>query len=143
MGSAEEVLCTLLGSCIGLALYDQQNQIGGLAHIVLPRARAATDVPGKFADTAIPELLRRIDEIGGNGRSVNARIAGGADMFNTGTDDTVGSQNLAAVEELLETRGIPVTGRHCGGEQGRRVSFEVESGRVFVEQVGVEGRIEI
>ena len=30
------VLRTLLGSCIGLALYDQNRRVGGLAHVVLP-----------------------------------------------------------------------------------------------------------
>ena len=50
-------LRTLLGSCVGLALHDRRHKVGGLAHIVLPRARGKTDRPGKFVDTAIPTLI--------------------------------------------------------------------------------------
>lgn len=33
------LLRTLLGSCVGLALHDRCQQVGGLAHIVLPMHR--------------------------------------------------------------------------------------------------------
>ena len=39
------VLRTLLGSCIGLALYDHTHKVGGLAHIVLMRPMDATLIP--------------------------------------------------------------------------------------------------
>ena len=52
------VLRTLLGSCVGLVLYDQRNRVGALAHIVLPSANGSNTHPGKYADTAIPELIR-------------------------------------------------------------------------------------
>ena len=37
VASDGELLRTLLGSCIGLALYDRRRQVGGLAHIVFTR----------------------------------------------------------------------------------------------------------
>ena len=39
------VLRTLLGSCIGLVLYDRKRKVGGLAHVVLPESRGETDRP--------------------------------------------------------------------------------------------------
>ncbi len=48
------VLRTLLGSCIGLALYDHTHKVGGLAHIVLPQSRDPGGPAGKFVNTAIP-----------------------------------------------------------------------------------------
>jgi chemotaxis protein CheD len=143
VASEEGVLCTLLGSCIGLALYDQRRRVGGLVHIVLPHSRGKTDLPGKYVDTAIPELLSRLEEAGGNQRTVTARIAGGANMFNTSAQATVGSQNLDAVEKALEKRGVPVLGRHCQGEHGRKMTFHIDSGKVFIEQVGVGQPFEI
>ena len=31
-----DCLRTLLGSCLGVALYDRRLKLGGLAHVVLP-----------------------------------------------------------------------------------------------------------
>ena len=52
---------TLLGSCVGVVLYDRVARLGGVAHIVLPDSRGATEHPGRFADTAIPALIADID----------------------------------------------------------------------------------
>jgi chemotaxis protein CheD len=141
MGEIEVVrgsflLRTLLGSCIGLILYDARNQIGGLAHVVLPTSSGQKATPGKYADTALAELLRQIAELGGRERSLTAKMAGGANMFSTSGPATIGDQNIAAVERLLKEAGIPITARHCGGRVGRRVAFEVDTGRVLIETVG-------
>ena len=61
---------TLLGSCVGVVLYDRAAKLGGLAHIVLPSARGAVDHPGKYADTAIPALIADFDRrLGGKVRA--------------------------------------------------------------------------
>ena len=60
VGKDGALLRTLVGSCVGLALHDRRQRIGGLAHIVLPRAAGATDHPAKFVDTAIPALLAQL-----------------------------------------------------------------------------------
>jgi len=130
------VLRTLLGSCIGLALHDPRTRVGGLAHIVLPASRGDMSPPGKFADTALPELLRLIGELGGRTDKLIAKVAGAANMFSASTGNLIGEQNLTAVEELLASRKIPVVGRHCGGTQGRRMAFFVETGEVTIDIVG-------
>lgn len=130
------VLRTLLGSCIGLALYDSRRRIGGLAHIVLPNSNGQGTPPGKYADTAIPELMRQIEQLGGNLRNISARFAGGSNMFATSGPGSIGEQNQAVVDQLLKEAGIPVLGRHCGGQQGRRMALNVETGVVTIEIVG-------
>lgn len=130
------ILRTLLGSCIGLVLFDQRNRVGGLAHIVLPTSNGSDHAPGKYANTAIPELIRQIEQSGGRQRNLAAKFAGGANMFATANQNAVGDQNLAMVELLLKEAGIPVLGRHCGGKQGRRMAYDVGTGIVTVEMVG-------
>ena len=129
-------LKTLLGSCIGLVLHDRKKCVGGLAHIVLPSSTGGLASPGKYADTAIPELIRLIERAGGKPGHLTAKLAGGANMFGSAGANGIGSLNLAMVERLLQEAGIPVLGRHCGGLQGRRMSYDVQSGSVTVEIVG-------
>lgn len=130
------ILRTLLGSCIGLALYDRKRKVGGLAHIVLPESRGETETPAKFVDTAVPALIRDMKKLADGALEPTARIVGGANMFATEVVETVGKQNIEASERLLESLRIPIVGRHCGGSKGRRMSLDPATGLVIIEIVG-------
>lgn len=131
-------LRTLLGSCLGVALYDRRLKVGALAHVVLPCSRGPTELPGKFADTAVPAMIERMQVLAGGELRLTAKVAGGANMFSTTTSNTVGTQNIQAMERILEGLRIPVLGRHYGGEQGRRMTLDTTSGIVIIEVVGAE-----
>ncbi len=52
-----------LGSCVATTLYDSEKQIGALAHVMLPESRSSdTKKPGKYADTAVKELIKKMKE---------------------------------------------------------------------------------
>lgn len=132
------MLRTLLGSCIGLVLHDNKNRVGGMAHIMLPSSNGTEHPAGKYANLALPELIRQITTFGGQSKGLIAKLAGGARMFATEKSQSIGDQNLMAVEQLLKDSGIPIHGRHCGGTKGRRMSYNVATGAVVVEVVGCE-----
>jgi chemotaxis protein CheD len=136
----EGVLRTLLGSCMGVALYDRRLKIAALAHIVLPKSNGQAHLPGKFADTAIPEMIRAMqDKAAADKLKLSAKIAGGANMFGSAdTRNTIGVLNIEAVERILDELRIPVIGRHCGGEQGRRMLLDAANGMVTIDMVGAE-----
>ena len=48
-----------LGSCVGLSIYDQKNNVGGMSHIVLPYSKQddVTQNLSKYADTSMPLSL--------------------------------------------------------------------------------------
>lgn len=131
-------LRTLLGSCIGLALYDRQRRIGGLAHILLPDSRGKQDLPGKFADTAIPSLIEQMQQLTTNRLGLTAVIAGGANMFNIGSTALIGDQNRDACRSILTRLNIPLVAEHCGGIKGRRMSFQTKTGKIVIEIVGMD-----
>ena len=136
-GRGDGELRTLLGSCIGLALYDRRRKIGGLAHIVLPQRERRTDRPGKFADTAIPALIEQMEELAGGELSLIAKMAGGASMFSTTAAGNIGAQNSEACEALL--RAVADSDHRQGivaAHQGRRMVFDTATGRVVIEIVG-------
>ena len=136
VGRGEERLRTLLGSCIGLALYSRHSSVGGLAHIVLPESSGQQGPPAKYVDTAIPELIRRIELAGGQATNLKAKVAGGANMLASQAVSTIGDQNLEAIRQLLRDLRIPIVAEHCGGVQGRRMTFYPGTGRVTIEVVG-------
>jgi chemotaxis protein CheD len=134
------VLRTLLGSCLGVALYDRRLKVAALSHIVLPNSLGKTDPPGKFADTAVPAMILHMQELVSVERlKLHAKIAGGANMF-AGADarNSIGLQNVEAVERILDEMRIPIIGRHCGGEQGRRMMLDAATGIVTIDMVGAQ-----
>ena len=46
------------------------------------------------------------------------------------------TQNIEATERLLGELRIPLLGRHCGGEKGRRMSLDTATGVITIEIVG-------
>ena len=56
------LVTTGLGSCVAIALHAVDQQVGGLAHILLPHAALSSQTPraGKFPSTAVPAMLARM-----------------------------------------------------------------------------------
>ena len=142
VGSSSGVLRTLLGSCIGIALYERRLKVVGLAHVVMPDSMGRTSSLGKYADTAIPETIRKmmtLAGVGGKRLDLSAKIAGGANMFaqtsGTGTVP-IGEQNRIAVEEVLKKLNIPILARHVGGTTGRRMLIDIATCTVQIQVVG-------
>ena len=127
---------SILGSCVGVALYHPRLEVGALAHVVLPESAGRTGTPGKFADTAIAHLLELFAQENIPFAGLVAKFAGGASMFNASGPMQIGEANIKAVTEILSARRIRVAGSHVGGAKGRRITFHVQSGELVVEVVG-------
>ena len=138
-GRAGQVLTALgLGSCIALVLLDRGAGAAGMAHVVLPGP--ATEGSHKFADHAVPALVRRVIALGARATRLEAVLVGGASMFSGAATLEVGARNEAAVREQLGALHIPVVAAAPGGSRGRTVSVEVATGRVSVREAGGEDR---
>lgn len=135
-----------LGSCVGIALWDKMNRIGGLVHIMLPdstQVRSNTNV-AKFADTGILELVKQMEAKGAKRSNLTAKLAGGAQMFafqNKSELLGIGERNVAASKEELAKLGIPIISMDCGANYGRTVVFDPANGNYEVKAVGKESKI--
>lgn len=132
------ILRTVLGSCVGICLYDKENQVGGLAHIMLPVMKAKGPV-ARYADTAIPALIREMVKWGAASENLIAKITGGATMFNLTSKSSISSiglDNAAKVKEVLAAHKIKLSGEDIGGNFSRTINFFMESGDVVVRSFG-------
>lgn len=125
-----------LGSCLAVALFDDEAGVAGLAHVMLPSGDEAGDDaenPGKYADTAIRAMLRQMVERGATYTEVQAKIAGGSDMFEFESfGDGVGDRNVQAAREELEKLGVPIVAEEVGGSKGRTVEFDSVTGTLSI-----------
>jgi chemotaxis protein CheD len=141
VASDGEMLRTFVGSCIGVAIYNRRRKVAALAHIMLPQANGQTEQPGKYADTAIPEMIRQLNKLCHEEPTRwSAKIAGGAKMFAFQSGMTIGDQNVAAAEKILNELDIPVLASCCGGDQGRRLCLDVSTGMLTIESINAAPR---
>ena len=116
---------TLLGSCVGIAMWDERSGYGGLAHAMLAHSPGKATSPGKFVDTAILEMKGQLVARGASPYSMRAKLAGGAIMFGN-SKETVGTKNFEAARHHLEEHRIRILGAHVGGNQGRIIRFSLK-----------------
>jgi chemotaxis protein CheD len=121
-----------LGSCVGVALYDEKKNIGGLAHIMLPDSTAMTrkGKPGRYADTAIEAMVAEMERLGSNRRDIKARIAGGACL-----GMQIGERNIEATRDALKKLKIPIAAEDTGGDYGRTLRFNISDGSVTISSI--------
>ncbi len=141
LGSNPTVLRTILGSCVGICIYDRIKKIGGLAHVLLPKDTTSGQAPEKYADTAIPFLLQRLLKEGAKKENLSAKIAGGASMFKFGANVSlgqIGDKNVAETKRVLEELNIPLLEEDTGGNAGRVIDFFLNDGHLKVKAAGEE-----
>lgn len=132
---------TGLGSCVGLTLYDPLAKMAGLAHVMLPTSTIAREGElniAKYADTAVPALLEQLLSSGADKKRIVAKMAGGSQMFTfAGTGDSlrIGPRNVESCKEKLSELGIPLLAEDTGGNYGRTIELDCETGILFIRSV--------
>ena len=130
-----------LGSCVGIALRDPVNKIGGLAHIMLPdstKIQNNSSIP-KFADTGIQDLVNQMVRAGVVQSRIVAKIAGGAQMFSFQNKTeliAIGERNVEATKKKLQELRIRILAQDTGESYGRTVEFFPETGDFIIKAVG-------
>ncbi len=109
-----------LGTCLGVALYDPQNKIGGMIHILLPEppGMSGADFPEKYASTGVPMLIEDLKKLGAHRENLKATIAGGALVGPVSQQDMnldIGGRSADIVTSMLEGAGIKIIKSETGG----------------------------
>lgn len=126
-----------LGSCVGIALYDDSG-VGGLLHAMLPEAPEPLENggnPRKYVDSGIKRLLEEMAALGADRRSVRAKLTGGSSMLDLGEDKPVGDMNVEAARRVLTDADIELVADETGGDSGRSVAFSPKTGTLRIKRV--------
>lgn len=136
----DEVLTTILGSCIAACIRDPVTGVGGMNHFLLPDGNSGDREARCYGVNAMELLINDILKHGGDRRRLEAKLFGGANVVSALTD--VGSRNYAFARQFLNDEGIPIVGGDVGGDLARRIQFMPVSGRARQAVVkGAEPRL--
>jgi chemotaxis protein CheD len=138
VGFGERLIETVLGSCVAVCLWDQTHRIGGMNHFMLPGEDTSLEnVSGRYGLYSMELLINDMMHRGSRRSLLAAKIFGAASvMGGVAKERSVSLANDAFVRQLLSNEGIPIAGADLGGENGRRIAFFLDSGRVKVRRLG-------
>lgn len=126
---ADVCLSTILGSCVAVCLYDDENHIGGMNHYLLPDFGGEGNCEDAIYGAHLMELL--INDLlkrGVNKRKLKAKVFGGGRVVDGLSD--VGRRNIEFAFDFLKNDGISIECADVGGSLGRRILFRPSTGQV-------------
>lgn len=130
-----------LGSCVGVAVRDPVTKVGGLLHAMLPDSTVIKQntCVEKFVDSGLEELVKRLVRAGANKNRLEAKLAGGAQMFAFQRNSDlvkVGERNAEAARKKLSAMHIKLLAEDTGLNYGRTVIYYPETGIYVIKAVG-------
>lgn len=128
---------TILGSCVGVCLYDPVRRVGGVNHFLLPEWPGDGERSTRFGDVAMAELLSRVLALGARRADLLARVYGGACVVDAFRGDAyhLGERNAALALVFLRREDIPVLDADTGGRRGRKLVFHTTIGSSLITRI--------
>jgi chemotaxis protein CheD len=137
----DEILDTVLGSCVSACIRSPRLNIGGMNHFMLPQPRndgtdSWTDKAGnatRYGTASMEYLINRILKGGAQRSELEVKIFGGARVLAALTD--VGENNIEFVREFLRNEGLRILAEDVGDTCPRHIQYSPMSGKVRVKQL--------
>lgn len=124
------LVSTILGSCVAVCLWDKRLQIGGINHYMLPLWNGQGLATPKYGNIAIDRLIDRLQELGSRRTDLIAKVFGGGEVIDSGTQFRIGPRNVEIAFSRLKELSIPVVAKSVGGKRGRKLEYETATGVV-------------
>lgn len=137
----DEVLDTILGSCVSACIRNPRLGIGGMNHFMLPRPSGhGTDTwehlagrATRYGSASMEQLINRILSAGGTRADLEVKIFGGGRVLSSMSD--IGNHNVIFVRDYLKQEGLTVTSEDVGSNIPRHVQYFPMTGRVRVRHL--------
>jgi len=133
IASAEhKLLKVLLGSCVGVAVYDKKANIGGIIHLLLPEPASlgSTWSPGSYATPGLPLFINTLLQAGATQENLRAVVAGGALFGQISQQDialNIGGRCIEKVHAILQERQIPIIKEESCGFSPSTLTLDTSS----------------
>lgn len=134
----DEVLVTVLGSCVAACIRDPRAGIGGMNHFMLPHSKAgnwAGDLQStRFGNFAMEKLINELLKAGCSRNSLEIKVFGGGNV--TDTSNAIGTDNSDFIMRYLEAEGLRCAAQDLRGQLPRRIHYTPTTGKVIRRLLG-------
>lgn len=137
----DEIITTVLGSCVSACVRDRVFGIGGMNHFMLPASQGgmwggSSDVAStanRYGNFAMEHMINDILKHGGHRRNLEVKIFGGGQIIKAMTD--IGQRNVDFVMDYVATERLDLMGQDVGGPHPRKILYFPASGRVRLKKL--------
>jgi chemotaxis protein CheD len=140
-----EVLVTVLGSCVSACIRDPIAGVGGMNHFMLPQHGSGAwgnDLKStRFGNFAMEKLINELTKAGCVRERMEIKVFGGGNV--TDSSNAVGSENAEFILAYLKAEGLRCAATDLGGTLPRRIHYYPTTGRVVRRLLGVSERYTI
>jgi len=139
VSSEDEIIGTLLGSCVSVCLVDRSRGRAGMNHFMLPGKISKHDIfqdrSARYGITAINGLISEMERLGSPRNELHAKVFGGGSILVSQKDmNTIPFDNIRVAKILLEMEDIPIVKTDVGGEYTRKLLMDVMTGKVYLKK---------
>lgn len=132
-----EVISTVLGSCVAACIRDPVARIGGMNHFLLPDGDGSGDVM-RYGVYSMELLINGILGRGAARERLQAKLFGGANVI--AALSGIGTRNADFAEHFLMDEGIHIVGGDLRGTSPRRVQYWPWTGRARQLSISTDAR---
>lgn len=138
----EEMITTVLGSCVSACIRDSVSGIGGMNHFMLPetsrsrlnsREESVVGTALRYGNYAMEHLINTILQYGGKRKNLEVKLFGGGKIIATLGD--VGSRNIEFVLDYVDTEALNLVSHDLGDIYPRKVNFYPMTGKVRMKKI--------
>jgi chemotaxis protein CheD len=138
----DEMITTVLGSCVSACIRDVVSGIGGMNHFMLPETttsrlnaedEAVVGAALRYGNYAMEHLINTILQQGGKRKNLEVKLFGGGKIIATLGD--VGFRNIAFALDYVETEALNLVSHDLGDIYPRKVNFFPQTGRVRMKKI--------
>jgi chemotaxis protein CheD len=137
----DEMLVTVLGSCVSACIRDPFIGVGGMNHFMLPESETeqwgSMNASLRFGNYAMERLINDILKAGGIKKRLEIKVFGGGKILKDSLG--VGYRNAAFVQRYLAEEGLRIASSSLGGDHGRRIHYYPATGKVMQKFVEMNG----
>jgi chemotaxis protein CheD len=135
-----EIIVTVLGSCVSACIRDPVFGIGGMNHFMLPIQgekgsweKQGLGLATRYGGYAMEHLINEILKNGGMRKNLEIKVFGGGKILAQMTD--VGEKNIRFVLEYLKMERLNLVNHDLGDIYPRKVHYFPKSGRVRIKKL--------
>jgi chemotaxis protein CheD len=137
-----ELITTVLGSCVSACVRDKELGIGGMNHFMLPESNygqmktgneAIVGASTRYGNYAMEHLINTILSHGGKRRNLEVKVFGGGKIIPTLTD--VGIKNINFVLDYIDQEGLRLLSQDLGDIYPRKIIYFPRTGKAAMKKI--------
>ena len=137
-GQGNEVIETLLGSCVAVTFWHPQTQVGGMCHFLLASRKSTLhtrkEPNTRYGDEALNMMLKHLQHLGEPLQDYVIQVFGGGRIFSIESQlRPIGFSNSEFALQFLHEKKLGIAHKDINGNGYRYIRLDLNNGHVMVE----------